>query len=83
MDELVALFRPGALDRVPGRSSQPSALAGSGSRQDALVARPRRLLPSGNHPPLASSRLPPGPSKPEGKTGRALAPLQLKEVNNG
>ena len=34
MGELVALvLHPGALGRFAGRSSQPSALAGSGSRQ--------------------------------------------------
>jgi hypothetical protein len=33
MTELVAFLCPGALGRIAGRSSQPSALAGSGSRQ--------------------------------------------------
>ena len=38
----------------------------------ALVASPRRLPPAGNHPPLAGSGLPPGPSTPADETGRAL-----------
>ena len=38
MGELVASLRSDALGRFAGRSSQPSALAGSGCRQDALVA---------------------------------------------
>ena len=33
MGELVAFLRTAALGRSAGRSSQPSALAGSGSRQ--------------------------------------------------
>ena len=77
MGELVAavLHRSRALGRFASRSSQPSALAGSGSRQDALVASARRLPPAGNHPP--------GPSKPAAEAGRALAPLQLKGFEHG
>jgi hypothetical protein len=48
-----------------------------------LVASSRRLSPAGNHPPLAGSGLPPGPSKPAGEPGRVLAPLQLKGVEDG
>jgi hypothetical protein len=84
MAELVASARRSrVLGRFAGRSSQPFALAGSGSRQDALVASARRLPPAGNHPPLAGSGLPPDPSTPADETGRALAPLQLKEVEHG
>jgi len=83
MTELVTPLRLGALGRFAGRSSQPSALAGSGSRQDALIASARRLSPAGNHPPLAGSGLPPGPSKPPDETGQALTPLQLKGVRHG
>jgi hypothetical protein len=84
MGELVACARRSrAVGWFAGRSSQPSALAGSGSRQDALVASARRLSPAGNHPPLAGSGLPPGPSTPADETGRALAPLQLRRIWNG
>jgi hypothetical protein len=46
MDELVAVLRRDALDRLASRSSQPSALAGSGSR---------RARPSSERPALRPS----------------------------
>jgi hypothetical protein len=46
MAELVALLRPDALSRFAGRSSQPSALAGSGSRQARPSSERPALRPS-------------------------------------